>query len=103
MSSVLVTGGAGFIGSHLCEALLRDGHEVVCIDNLITGNLENIRRLRENAAFSFIRHDVSRHIDVEGPVDFIYHFASPASPVDSLKKSSAIASLFITAAAQPCS
>ncbi|NLE66027.1 MAG: SDR family oxidoreductase [Lentisphaerae bacterium] len=80
----LVLGGAGFLGSHLCEALLRDGHEVVCIDNLITGNLENIRRLRENAAFSFIRHDVSRHIDVEGPVDFIYHFASPASPVDYL-------------------
>ncbi len=69
----LVLGGAGFLGSHLCEALLRDGHEVVCIDNLITGNLD-----------SFIRHDVSRHIDVEGPVDFIYHFASPASPVDYL-------------------
>lgn len=80
----LVLGGAGFLGSHLCETLLRDGHEVVCIDNLITGNLENIRRLRGNAAFSFIRHDVSRHIDVEGPVDFIFHFASPASPVDYL-------------------
>ena len=80
----LVLGGAGFLGSHLCETLLRDGHDVVCVDNLITGNLDNIRHLRGNPAFSFIRHDVSRHIDIEGPVDFIYHFASPASPVDYL-------------------
>jgi dTDP-glucose 4,6-dehydratase len=78
---VLVTGGAGFIGSHLCEFLLERGSEVVCLDNLSTGSRENIDRL-PSARVSFIRHDVTNYIDIAGPVDYVLHFASPASPVD---------------------
>jgi len=81
----LITGGAGFIGSHLCERFLAEGHEVVCIDNCITGNLENIDALRSNVHFSFMGHDISHPIDVDGEVNNILHFASPASPVDYLK------------------
>ena len=80
----VITGGAGFIGSHLCERFLAEGHEVVCLDNLITGALENIEHLRSNPGFSFIRHNVSDHITLDGPVDNVLHFASPASPVDYL-------------------
>jgi dTDP-glucose 4,6-dehydratase len=80
----VITGGAGFIGSHLCERFLQRGHEVVCLDNLITGALANIEHLRGNPKFSFVRHDVSNHITLDGPVDNILHFASPASPVDYL-------------------
>ncbi|HSE96328.1 MAG TPA: UDP-glucuronic acid decarboxylase family protein [Methylomirabilota bacterium] len=78
---VLVTGGAGFIGSHLCEFLLDQGCEVVCLDNLLTGSTDNIDHLR-SGRFSFIKHDVTNYIYVAGPVDHVLHFASPASPVD---------------------
>jgi dTDP-glucose 4,6-dehydratase len=78
---VLVTGGAGFIGSHLCEFLLEQGADVVCLDNLSTGSRDNIDRL-PSARLSFIRHDVTNYIDVAESVDYVLHFASPASPVD---------------------
>jgi dTDP-glucose 4,6-dehydratase len=79
----LVTGGAGFIGSHLCERLLLgEGYEVVCVDNLRTGSLENIAHLRAEASFEYVQHDVTTHIDYPGRVDEVYHFASPASPAD---------------------
>jgi dTDP-glucose 4,6-dehydratase len=82
---VVITGGAGFIGSHLCERYLRDGHAVVCVDNFITGRLENIQPLLGHPAFELIQHDVSQPLQVPGPVDLVLHFASPASPVDYLK------------------
>ncbi len=81
----LVTGGAGFVGSHLCETFLGLGHEVICVDNLITGSLGNVEHLRSHPQFSFIRHDISHHLDIDGPIDNILHFASPASPVDYLR------------------
>jgi len=80
----VVTGAAGFIGSHLTEALLDRGHSVVGIDNLLTGDLTNLAHLRSRD-FEFVRHDVTRHIDVDGPVDFVLHWASPASPIDYLE------------------
>jgi dTDP-glucose 4,6-dehydratase len=79
-----VTGAAGFIGSHLCETLLDRGHSVVGIDNLLTGDMQNIAHLRQRD-FEFIRHDVTRYIDVDGPVDYVLHWASPASPIDYLE------------------
>jgi dTDP-glucose 4,6-dehydratase len=81
---VLVTGGAGFLGSHLCERLLAEGHEVLAMDNLLTGSLRNIAHLSGEPRFRFVRHDVTRFIAVEGPVDAVLHFASPASPIDYL-------------------
>jgi len=78
---VLVTGGAGFIGSHLCDALVSEGHHVACVDNLITGSTRNIEQLRNESRFEFIQQDVSQPYDA-GPVDYIFHFASPASPLD---------------------
>ncbi|MFZ1979216.1 MAG: UDP-glucuronic acid decarboxylase family protein [Bacteroidota bacterium] len=81
----IVTGGAGFLGSHLCDRLLKEGHEVVCIDNLLTGDTANIAHLAGNKNFKFIYHDVTNYIFIDGSVDFIYHFASPASPIDYLK------------------
>ena len=81
----LVTGGAGFLGSHLCERLLEEGLEVVCMDNLITGNLENIEHLFGRDGFIFVKHDVTNFIHVAGRLDFVLHFASPASPIDYLK------------------
>jgi len=80
----VVTGAAGFIGSHLSEALLDRGHAVIGIDNLLTGDVANIAHLRDRN-FEFIRHDVTRHIDIDGPVDFVLHWASPASPIDYLE------------------
>jgi nucleoside-diphosphate-sugar epimerase len=82
MARVVVTGGAGFLGSHLCERLLERGDEVVCLDNLQTGRPENIEHLFGRDGFSFIRHDVSTHVWVPGPVDSVMHLASPASPID---------------------
>jgi len=79
---VVVTGGAGFIGSHLCDALIRENHSVVCLDNLITGNLSNVEHLFGHDRFRFVKHDVTEYIHVPGEVDFVFHFASPASPVD---------------------
>lgn len=82
---VLITGGAGFIGSHLCDRFLRERHRVVAMDNLITGSQDNIAHLAGNRNFEFIYHDVSNFIHVPGPVDAVLHFASPASPIDYLK------------------
>src|SRR5215208_5908515 len=78
----LVTGGAGFLGSHLCERLLSEGYHVLCMDNLRTGTLENVAHLEGEAGFEYVDHDVSSYINVPGELDEIYHFASPASPVD---------------------
>jgi dTDP-glucose 4,6-dehydratase len=107
--TVLITGGAGFIGSHLCELFLyrgltlkgsvpkgsftklagtdpkRDSYKVICMDNLITGKMSNISHLLKNKNFRFIKHNVSEYIDINGPIDYILHFASPASPIDYLK------------------
>lgn len=81
----LITGGAGFLGSHLCEKLLADGCEVVCMDNLLTGNIENVSHLFGQEGFKFVRQDVTEYIHVPGPLDYILHFASPASPIDYLE------------------
>jgi dTDP-glucose 4,6-dehydratase len=81
----LITGAAGFIGSHLCERFLAEGHDVIGVDNLITGQLGNLDHLRSEPRFSFIGHDISAPISVPGPIDHVLHFASPASPVDYLK------------------
>jgi len=80
----LITGGAGFVGSHLCERFLAEGHDVVCVDNFITGNPVNIEPLRANPRFTFVRHNISQPLEIDGPIDNILHFASPASPVDYL-------------------
>lgn len=85
MPRTLITGGAGFLGSHLAESLLARGHEVICMDNLITGDLKNIEHLFGNPQFLFIRQDVTNYIHVPGTIDNILHFASPASPIDYLK------------------
>lgn len=82
---ILITGGAGFIGSHLCDFLIGKGHRVICMDNLITGKMENISHLQGNPSFKFINHNVSVHIDLAEPVDYVLHLASPASPVDYQK------------------
>ncbi len=79
---ILITGGAGFIGSHLCDLFLAEGHEVICMDNLLTGRADNIARHLGNPKFSFVDYDVTQYIHVDGVLDFILHFASPASPVD---------------------
>jgi dTDP-glucose 4,6-dehydratase len=83
--TVLVTGGSGFLGSHLCDRMIAEGYKVIAIDNLITGNLENIEHLMGNDNFRFIKHDITEFTWVNGEVDFILHFASPASPIDYLK------------------
>jgi dTDP-glucose 4,6-dehydratase len=80
----LITGGAGFIGSHLCERFLREGHEVVAVDNMITGDLANLDGFRTNPKFRFVGHDVSNPLKVKDKIDIVLHFASPASPVDYL-------------------
>ncbi|MCK9604504.1 MAG: SDR family oxidoreductase [Candidatus Omnitrophica bacterium] len=81
----VVTGGAGFLGSHLCDKLVKEGFKVICLDNFITGNLKNIRHLLGSNNFRFIEHNVSKYIDIGEPVDYVLHFASPASPVDYMK------------------
>jgi dTDP-glucose 4,6-dehydratase len=80
----VITGGAGFVGSHLCERFLAEGDEVYCVDNLLTGNLRNIAHLRDNPKFRFIEHNISEPLQIDGPVDNVLHFASPASPADYL-------------------
>lgn len=82
---VVVTGGAGFIGSHLCERFLHEGHEVVCVDNFITGTYANIEPFLASPRFTLITHDVSKPLYLDGPVDAVLHFASPASPIDYLR------------------
>ena len=86
MGRALITGGAGFLGSHLCDLFLARGHEVICVDNFLTGSPENIKHLFGRDGFTFIKHDVTTYIYVEGPVDYVLHFASPASPIDYLEK-----------------
>jgi dTDP-glucose 4,6-dehydratase len=81
----VITGGSGFLGSHLSDRLLREGHRVIAVDNLITGNTANIEHLAGNPDFKFIRHDVTEYIFIPGVVDYVWHFASPASPIDYLK------------------
>jgi dTDP-glucose 4,6-dehydratase len=85
MKRILITGAAGFLGSHLCDRFIKEGYEVIGMDNLITGNLSNIEHLFPLKEFSFYHHDVSKFIHVPGPLDYILHFASPASPIDYLK------------------
>src|SRR6266480_1194834 len=81
MSTCIVTGGAGFLGSHLCEYLLGRGHRVICMDNLDTGTLENIEHIRDEK-FAFRHQDLTDHVEVDEPIDFVYHLVSPASPID---------------------
>ena len=85
MKRALVTGGAGFLGSHLCERLLAEGMSVVAVDNLVTGKTKNIEHLLGRSDFDFILHDVSKPIEVPGAIDYVLHFASPASPIDYLE------------------
>ena len=85
MARYLITGGAGFIGSHLCESFLSQGHDVICMDNYSTGAQQNIAGFAANRRFTFMDHNVSRYIEVQQPLDFVLHFASPASPVDYLE------------------
>ncbi len=85
LPTAVVTGGAGFLGSHLCDKLLEDNFKVICVDNLSTGSTDNISHLSGNDNFSFIKHDVTNYIFIPGEVDYILHFASPASPIDYLK------------------
>jgi len=85
MSRAVITGGAGFLGSHLCERLLREGHEVVCVDNLLTGNRDNVAHLLGRPDFEFLQHDVTTPFEVPGEVAYVLHFASPASPIDYLE------------------
>ena len=82
---VVLTGAAGFLGSHLSDRLINDGHTVVGVDNLVTGSLDNVAHLEDTAAFTLLRHDVSQFIALDGPVDAVFHFASPASPIDYLR------------------
>ena len=85
MARILITGGAGFLGSHLSDLFIEEGHDVVCVDNLITGNRDNIAHLFGNPRFKFIHYDVTEYLHVAGPIDFLLHFASPASPIDYLE------------------
>lgn len=85
MKRVLITGGAGFLGSHLCDRFIKEGHHVIAMDNLITGDIKNIEHLFHLENFEFYHHDVSKFIHVPGDLDYILHFASPASPIDYLK------------------
>ena len=82
---ILVTGGAGFIGSHLCDFFVREGHDVVCMDNFITGSPDNVAHLDGHPRFTFVRHNVTEYIDVDGPLDWVLNFASPASPRDYME------------------
>lgn len=85
MKTVLITGGTGFLGSHLCDCMLAKGHQVICMDNFITGNPNNIAHLKDNEHFVLARHDVTQFIKIDEQIDYILHFASPASPIDYQK------------------
>ena len=85
MNRILITGAAGFLGSHLCDKFISEGYKVVGMDNLITGDINNISHLFRNEHFEFYHHDVSSFVHVSGKLDYILHFASPASPIDYLK------------------
>ncbi len=82
MPRTLITGGAGFLGSHLCDRFIEEGHQIICLDNLITGAMDNVAHLIGHNAFRFIKLDVTEYLYIEGPLDYVLHFASPASPVD---------------------
>jgi len=84
VSTAVVTGGAGFLGSHLCDFLLAKGHRVVCVDNLDTGSLQNVEHLAGDQ-FRFVNHDITRHLELDEPVDYVFHLASPASPIDYMR------------------
>jgi dTDP-glucose 4,6-dehydratase len=86
MGRALITGGAGFLGSHLCDLFLARGHEVICMDNFLTGSPQNIKHLFGKDGFTFIKQDVTQYIHIDGPLDYVLHFASPASPIDYLEK-----------------
>src|SRR5919204_6736179 len=85
MPTAVVTGGAGFLGSHLCDYLLAKGFRVICVDNLETGSLQNIEHIRDEA-FRFVNQDVVEHTEIDEPVDFVYHLAALASPIDYLRQ-----------------
>lgn len=85
MPRALVTGGAGFLGSHLCDRLIADGYEVIAMDNFITGDASNVAHLFGHERFSFVKYDVTNYLHIDGPLDFVFHFASPASPIDYLE------------------
>jgi dTDP-glucose 4,6-dehydratase len=84
VTTSLVTGGAGFLGSHLCDSLLEQGHRVICVDNLETGSLQNVEHIRE-PEFLFVNHDMTQHVEIDEPVDFVYHLAALASPIDYMR------------------
>jgi dTDP-glucose 4,6-dehydratase len=84
MATCIVTGGAGFLGSHLCDHLLARGHRVICVDNLDTGSLQNLQHIR-SPEFEFVQHDLTEPLFVDEPIEFVYHLASPASPIDYLR------------------
>ncbi len=83
--NILITGGAGFLGSHLCRSFLKDGHRVICVDNFITSSQKNIQELLKDKKFTFIKHDITKPLYLDGKIDWVMHFASPASPKDYLK------------------
>ena len=85
LKRVLITGAAGFLGSHLCDRFVKEGFSVIGMDNYITGTPDNLAHLNGNERFSFVEHDVTEFVKIEGPLDYILHFASPASPIDYLK------------------
>ena len=85
LKRILITGGAGFLGSHLCDRFIKENYHVIVMDNLITGDLNNISHLMDNSNFEFINHDITNFINIDGELDYILHFASPASPIDYLK------------------